>query len=89
MIFLLNMNQLCGPLLFEHVWTQFGRETLTCTDSDSADKLFSPAAAAHHQRQVSLLYELVDGILKTHTNTYIKDKSNLNPQNCILVVDKI
>ncbi len=84
MIFLLNMN-----ILFVHVWTKFGREKLTCTDSDSADKLFSPAAAAHHQRQVSLLYELVDGILKTHTKTYIKDQSNLNPQSRVLVVHKI
>lgn len=50
-LFLSNINQLCGPqVIFEH------SETLTCTDSDSADKLLSPATAAHHQRQVSLLY---------------------------------
>ncbi|KAF3841334.1 hypothetical protein F7725_007196 [Dissostichus mawsoni] len=40
---------------------------LTCTDSDSTNKLLPPAAAPHHQSQVRLLYQLVHCALQTAT----------------------
>lgn len=42
---------------------------LTCADSDSANKLLSPAAAPHHQSQVRLFDQLVHGALQKATNT--------------------
>lgn len=42
---------------------------LTCTDSDSTNKLLSPAAAPHHQSQVRLLDQLVHCALQTDTKT--------------------
>ena len=42
-----------------------GRRALTCAHGDGADELLSPAAAAHHQRQVGLLDQLVHRALQT------------------------
>ena len=47
----------------------FRTPRLTCTDSDSTNKLLSPAAAPHHQRQVRLLDQLVHRALQTKTKT--------------------
>lgn len=58
--------RLCLP----QVWTKWDEQPshfrtvgLTCTDSDSTNKLLSPATAPHHQGQVSLLYQLVHCVL--------------------------
>lgn len=61
-------------LYLPQVWSRrneqmrhFGTPRLTCADSDSANKLLSPAAAPHHQGQVRLLDQLVHCALQAPT----------------------
>lgn len=56
-------------------WYVKEREALTCTDSDSIDKLLSPATAAHHQSKVRLLNQLIYCVLNKQTKITQSDFS--------------
>ncbi len=62
----------------------FRTPRLTCADSDSTNKLLSPAAAPHHQSQVRLLDQLVHCALQAATKAKkARQKGQVGGSSCV------